>query len=263
MSFLTSFLSLRNTKPDFLYIPFKNLLQPYVLLFVFALAININTFNHEVAYDDEIVIHKNEFVFQGVKGIKGIMTHDSFYSFYKQMGLESNLPGGRYRPLSHVTFAIEQQFIGTTPDGFVQENSWDVNNNNIKDPSEDTDGDGLYTDYDFWSRGSEFRHIVNVFLYAFTILLIYFVLVTYLFPNAMDMVFVACLLFTVHPLHTEVVANIKSRDEILSLLFIFLTLRSAFEYIKSYQRKHLAYISTYMFLALFPMINYMDLHVLH
>lgn len=31
--------------------------------------------------------------------------------------------------------------------------------------------------------------------------------------------FLTALLFIAHPVHTEVVANIKSRDEILSLLF--------------------------------------------
>ncbi len=35
---------------------------------------------------------------------------------------------------------------------------------------------------------------------------------------------IATLLFVVHPVHTEVVANIKSRDEILSLLFTLFSL---------------------------------------
>jgi tetratricopeptide (TPR) repeat protein len=35
---------------------------------------------------------------------------------------------------------------------------------------------------------------------------------------------IVCLLFVAHPLHTEVVANVKSRDEILSFLFMILTL---------------------------------------
>lgn len=34
--------------------------------------------------------------------------------------------------------------------------------------------------------------------------------------------FVCCLLFALHPIHTEVVANIKSRDELLALLFLLL-----------------------------------------
>jgi hypothetical protein len=39
--------------------------------------------------------------------------------------------------------------------------------------------------------------------------------------------FSICIFFMVHPLHTEVIANIKSRDEILGLLFAILSL-SAF-----------------------------------
>ena len=33
--------------------------------------------------------------------------------------------------------------------------------------------------------------------------------------------YLATLLFAVHPVHTEVIANLKSRDEIFSLIFIF------------------------------------------
>lgn len=44
------------------------------------------------------------------------------------------------------------------------------------------------------------------------------------------MAFLAILLFTIHPIHTEVIANVKSRDEIFSLLFIALTFIFFFRY---------------------------------
>jgi tetratricopeptide (TPR) repeat protein len=61
-------------------------------------------------------------------------------------------------------------------------------------------------------------HTVNLALYLATCLLIFF-LIKRIFPDKVDMALFAALLFTVHPIHTEVVASIKNRDEILSLLF--------------------------------------------
>jgi hypothetical protein len=235
---------------EYLYLPFKNALQPYIILIITSFFLYANTLNHEVAFDDESVLHKNEFVIKGVKGIKDILTHDSYYGYYKQIGLSSSLPGGRYRPLSHITFAIEQEFIGTLPDGIVQENSWDINQNGVKDQFEDVNGDGLYTDYDFWVRGSGFRHFVNVLLFVLIVVLVYHVFANYIFKDLKDMVFLSVMLFTVHPIHTEVIANIKSRDELLSLLFIFTTIYYSFKYFIAHQNKYLIYCFLSLLLAL-------------
>ncbi|MDB4678375.1 hypothetical protein OAE93_01455, partial [bacterium] len=64
-------------------------------------------------------------------------------------------------------------------------------------------------------------HAVNLALYLATCLLIFF-LIKRVFPDKIDVALFAALLFTVHPIHTEVVASIKNRDEILSLLFMLL-----------------------------------------
>ncbi len=62
-------------------------------------------------------------------------------------------------------------------------------------------------------------HLMNVLLYAVTGFLLFYLL-SFLFANKPPWVpFIATLLFIVHPVHTEVVANIKSRDEILCFLF--------------------------------------------
>jgi hypothetical protein len=249
-SILNNIKLLKSKSSGFIFIPFKNALQPIIALFLISFLVYFNTLNHEVAFDDESVIHKNEFVIKGVKGIKDILFHDSYYSYYKQLGMDNTLPGGRYRPLSQITFAIEQEFIGTLPDGIVNETSWDLNNNGIPEQYEDTNNDGLFTDYDFWVRGSGFRHFINVLFYAILIIVIYIVFSKYLFKDSKDMVFFCCILFALHPLHTEVVANIKSRDEIMSLLFIFLTLFYVFRFTENQTKNNLIYISVSMFLAL-------------
>lgn len=97
------------------------------------------------------------------------------------------LPGGRYRPLCMVMFAAEYQIFGDSP--FI-------------------------------------GHLVNVALYALTVVLLLLLFRRYLFRASPDAAFFAALIFAVHPVHTEVVANIKSRDEILSLLFMVLALYS-------------------------------------
>jgi tetratricopeptide (TPR) repeat protein len=250
MSIFENLKLLKQKPSEYVFIPIKNALQPYLILFFASFFIYANTLNHEVAYDDETVIHKNEFVIKGISGIKDILTHDSYYSYYKQLGRENSLPGGRYRPLSHITFAIEQEFIGTIPDGIVKENSWDVNGNFIRDQFEDVNKDGLFTDYDFWVKGSGMRHFINVLIYALLVVLIYHVLMNFVFPNSKDMVFFCCLLFSFHPLHTEVVANIKSRDEILSMLFIFSSIYYSFKYINDRNRKQLIFLGISMLLAL-------------
>jgi tetratricopeptide (TPR) repeat protein len=45
--------------------------------------------------------------------------------------------------------------------------------------------------------------------------------------------FVASLLFCAHPIHTEVVANIKGRDEILSLIFSLMSLSFTLDYLRN------------------------------
>lgn len=67
------------------------------------------------------------------------------------------------------------------------------------------------------------HHFMNVALYVLSIALLYKLLKKLLIDFADWIPFVATLIFAVHPIHTEVVANIKSRDEILCFLFFVLT----------------------------------------
>jgi protein O-mannosyl-transferase len=63
-------------------------------------------------------------------------------------------------------------------------------------------------------------HLINVLLYGLTAYLLFAVLQQLLPGGSLLIPFSTALLFIVHPIHTEVVANIKSRDEILSFLFV-------------------------------------------
>lgn len=61
--------------------------------------------------------------------------------------------------------------------------------------------------------------------------------------------FLITLLFIVHPVHTEVVANIKSRDEIFALLFGLLSLNQFIHYMQQKKRKFLLYGSVLFLIA--------------
>ena len=55
----------------------------------------------------------------------------------------------------------------------------------------------------------------------------------------MSVPFLATLLFIVHPIHTEAVANIKGRDEIMSMLFSLLALYSSLRFMDAGNKKWL------------------------
>ena len=61
--------------------------------------------------------------------------------------------------------------------------------------------------------------MINAGLYGLTGLVIGILLQKWL-ANQTITAFLIGLVFIAHPLHTEIVANIKGRDEILSFLFI-------------------------------------------
>lgn len=91
-------------------------------------------------------------------------------------------------------------------------------------------------------------HWVNVLLYALTGYLLFITLAAY-FNQQLLVAFITALLFVAHPVHTEVVANIKSRDEILCFLFLISTLYFAHQYITTSLKKHLVGSGLCFFLA--------------
>lgn len=144
------------------------------------------------------------------KGVAGIPEICSTF-YWKGSTAFYNANSGIYRPLSMIVFAVEYQLVGDTPEVF---------------------------------------HFVNVLLYAFLAVLVYHVLAQLLTNYPRQLPFIATLIFIAHPLHTEVVANIKSLDEILSLIFSLLTLQAAMNYGATGKTKTLAWMLAFFFLAL-------------
>lgn len=176
---------------------------PAILLFLLGILLYANTINFGFVLDDSIVIEKNDYVKKGFSGIKEIMNTESFTGYFKEQ--KNLVDGGRYRPLSLVSFAIENQLFC------------------------DKDANGVYI------PSPKVSHLISIFLYGLTGLLLYRLLLAWM-PNKPEqewywsIPFVATLLFVVHPIHTEVVANVKSRDEILMVLFALGSLYACWKY---------------------------------
>ena len=196
----------------------KNISLPYYILFGFAFLLYANSLINQYTLDDRLMITENAFTKKGISGIGDILTTDSFVGFF---GHQKNLvAGGRYRPLSHITFAIEYAILGFNP--FV-------------------------------------GHLINVLLYAFACILVFKVL-TMLFPPGkkpfyLTLPFIATAMFIAHPLHTEVVANVKGRDDIMGLLANFGTLYFILRYADKAKITDIILASIVFFLGLFSKEN--------
>ncbi len=173
----------------------------FFIFLIFGFILYGNTVLNKYALDDAIVITKNKFTKKGIDGIPDILTTEFFTGFF---GKEKKLvSGGRYRPLSVVTFALEYEFFGLNP---------------------------------------HISHFINILLYIITGFLLYLSLAR-LLPGfksititeniKLTLPLLAALVWFAHPLHTEVVANIKGRDEIMALMFSLLALLLAVRYYNS------------------------------
>lgn len=235
-----------------------------LIILIVTIVLYANTLSLEYALDDKIGITKNRFTKQGVSGIGDILTHDSFTTYF---GKEQELvAGGRYRPLSIITFAIEWQLVADSARLNLDDKAYQnlqkkgvpvavlkglktIENKNfdgkkqLKEAIISAIGNNSYTtykahilDYLELPDGSNpaLSHGVNMVLYAFAGILIFIVFYRMLFDRFslhekrkqwfLSIPFIAALLFVAHPVHTEVVANIKSRDEIMMLIFSLVTL---------------------------------------
>lgn len=169
---------------------------PALILFVVSFGLYAMSLNYGYVLDDVLVLSENTFVQKGFAGLGDIFANEGFTGF---LGEQQDLvAGGRYRPLSLALFAIEGELFGFAP---------------------------------------RIGHLFNVLWYAALILLIYRVL-SIMIPNTkntwwLSLPFIATLLYATHPIHSEAVANIKGRDEILTFFLSLLTLYASFRYVSS------------------------------
>src|SRR5258708_3468860 len=93
-------------------------------------------------------------------------------------------------------------------------------------------------------------HWISVILYALTAVVLFRFLRDLFDGYDVLVPFAIALLWIAHPLHTEVVANIKSRDELLAFLFSILAVWRCVKYVSAPRKKHLVLSGVCFFLAL-------------
>lgn len=74
-------------------------------------------------------------------------------------------------------------------------------------------------EYTIFNQNASVSHFINVLLYAFTGMFMFYFLVKHFQYFSAFAAIIIVLLFIAHPLHTEVVSSLKNREEILSFLF--------------------------------------------
>ena len=130
---------------------------------------------------------------------KGIESIPTIFKTHYRYGYYT-IDDGIYRPLSVAMFALE----------------WQISPNN-----------------------PVLSHWVNVLFYALTGWLLFSTLCKLLKESNIIIPFVISILFISHPIHTEVVANIKSRDELMGF---FLSIASLYFMIKFFEKENYKYL---------------------
>ncbi len=92
-------------------------------------------------------------------------------------------------------------------------------------------------------------HFMNILVFAGGVIFLFLFLDKLFEGKRTAVAFLAALLFALHPIHTEVVANIKSRDELLCFFFAFLSLNMFMDYLKGDKMKHLVLGALCFFLS--------------
>lgn len=158
--------------------------------------------------DARVTSTKNQKNILVEQGFKGIPK--IFNSRYKEVknGDEEQILG--YRPVGRSTFAIEWQL---------------------------------------WGQKPHVAHFINILLYALACCILFYLLKTTVFRNQpISLPIITTLLFMAHPVHSEVVASLKNREEILAFLFGELALLAFWKYMSVTKPQYLL-LASILYLA--------------
>lgn len=108
-------------------------------------------------------------------------------------------------------------------------------------------------EYAVFGQAPHINHFINIVLYAALILCLFLFLkkCLYAYSYKESFSFVCALLFLAHPIHTEVVNNIKCRDELLALLLMLLSAINIFNYFEDRKIWHIVFATLYLFMAFY------------
>ncbi len=88
-------------------------------------------------------------------------------------------------------------------------------------------------EHSLFGENPHISHFINVLLYSLLCVLLFYVLTLLLNSYSVILPFLITIIFSAHPIHTEIVASIKNRDEIFAVGFALLALLSALRFVDS------------------------------
>ena len=141
---------------------------------------------------------------------QGLSATSIFFTHAAYYGVYKNHDAS-YRPLLLVSFALEKDLFGFNP---------------------------------------KISHTINLLIFAVLMIALFLLLRRVFNTFSVYIPFFIVLLFALHPIHTEVVASVKSRDELMGFLFSALCTLQSFKYIDSGKMKYLIFSGIFFFLAL-------------
>lgn len=175
--------------------------------------------DYDFVYDDDAVIKDNRYVKAGIAGLGKIWTT----SYFK--GMNEAINARAFRPVPLTTLAIELELFDKKPKTARQQINW-------------TPNPAIY-------------HKTNLLYYGLTGFFLFLLLVRLLKDYHIVLPIIITLLFVVHPIHVEVIANIKSRDTMLGFFNLCIALTFL---LKSVDKQKLFYFVPalfFYFVALF------------
>ncbi len=188
-----------------------------LLFFIFCFLFYGNSLKNKYALDDDYITVTNF----PIKGQKYTPNHPlvskgfkGIPKIWKSRYASDEESSFDYRPLVTATFAIEYGIFGQNP--FIS-------------------------------------HLINILIY-FVLVCLIFVTLLKLFEDyeyKYNLAFLTSFIFLIHPAHSEVVNNLKSRDELLSALFCLSALWGSLEFIKKTSLKSFLIIILSIIFGLF------------
>lgn len=209
----------------------KALLLQALVIVAITFAAHWSSLGNQYALDDQLILQRNVHVLRGIRGIGEIFTTHVYQSYFEGISGEAPPMNRHYRPLAVSTFAIEQSLFGPTlGDEYLaarQEAASPTSDPGVAEKrlvEVERQIDAVNASIAFE------RHLVQLLLYAGAMVVLLLFLSRCIFPQNPWAAFIATVVFALHPIHTEVVANLKGRDEILSILFLSATGIFVFEW---------------------------------
>ena len=175
--------------------------------------------DYDFVYDDDAVIKDNRYVKAGTDGLGKIWTTSYF------MGMNESINARAFRPIPLTTLALEVEFFDDKPATAFEQKNW-------------TPNPAIY-------------HKTNLLYYGLTGFFLFFFLARMLKDYHYILPVIVTLLFVLHPIHVEVIANIKSRDTMLGFLNFVI---AGWFLLKSVDSRKMTYLIPsllFYFLALF------------